>query len=153
MGYNIFETPDHLHRGLHLFAIDNLFSLLNWLRRFIYGDNYNIASLPPEDRWFLNEVQYKVNPRVKSIRLLARKEAQDFFKKHPEFREKKSNRVWWGPDIQPSDEYRGIIEKLEDEYYEFETSGESQAFPEIINSIENLRSAIATESIEEICGT
>src|SRR2546425_12276186 len=92
MAYHILETPDHLHRALHLFAIDNLHTLLSFIEKTCRdwdGEN----SLASEDHWLLRTVLDTVRPRPKALRLLARKEAQDFFRMHPALR---AAQLRWG---------------------------------------------------------
>jgi hypothetical protein len=87
MAYRIIETPDHLHRGIHVFAAANLATVLDWLDRHVWNDTLRDARLPTEDRWFLNSLtRHGLVQDVQTRRLLSRKEAQAFFKEHPEFR-------------------------------------------------------------------
>src|ERR1044071_4101237 len=99
MGYHIFETPDHLHRGLHLFAVDNLHTLLTWLTNAYSHSTSGRSDSFLYDRWLLWDVANLVNEKGQKVRTLPRtREVQEFFKRHPEFIETPSNRIWKGPE-------------------------------------------------------
>ena len=87
MAYRIIETPDHVHSGLHLFAAANLETVIDWLDTQVKNETLQERRLPSEERWFLSTINIRGLTRDSTTRhLLARKEAQDFFKQHPEMR-------------------------------------------------------------------
>lgn len=85
MSYQIIEIPDHLHRGLHVFAAANLEAVLAWLDMQV--NTLQEPHLAVEERWFLDSINSHGLTRDSTHRrLLARKEDQKFFKKHSEMR-------------------------------------------------------------------
>src|SRR5437899_8642297 len=152
MGYHIFETPDHLHRGLHLFAIDNLHTLLGWLTNAYSHSTSGRSDSFLYDRWLLWDVASLLKRKEHRPRkpLQTREEAH-FFKQHPHLIEKPSNRVWKGPERIASKKDQQLLEELEREYNEFETRSDERESSVVLDSVRSIESAIVTESIEQVC--
>lgn len=156
MGYNLFETPDHLHRGLHLFASLQLQKLLDWI---LEKRPWEKSEIKPWEKayfsnsnnsWFLSDLLENLTGKTKKSNLLARKEAQEFFKKYPELREKKSYSAYFRNHDYTEDEKK-IFEKFDEEYNEYEVHGEIEDWPHLVRKIESVRMAIYSKSLAQIC--
>jgi HJR/Mrr/RecB family endonuclease len=156
MAYHIFETPDHLHRGLHLFAVTHLRVLLDWLHDRNIGQSVSQRSLSVEDNWFFNDIlEYLRQENKRKKRPLSTKEAQEFFKKYPKFRKPGTGQGWgwYISDYEPlSRQEEALLSDLDEEYEEVELCGELHDWPAVLGYIEAVRVAIDTQSIERICG-
>jgi hypothetical protein len=152
MGYHIFETPDHLHRGLHLFAIDNLHVLLGWLTNAYSAYTSGRSDFFLNDRWLLWDVATLLKRKEQRIEKQPEtQEVKQFFKQHPELIERPSHRIWKGPDPMPSVQDQRLLEDLKREHDEFEARGDESESSVVCDSVRSLQAAIATESIEEVC--
>ena len=149
MTYRIIETPDHIHRGLQLFAVDNLETILDWLdalvleeRRFLLNERWLLASI----------IERGLTRDIQTRRLLARKEAQEFFKKHPEMRKGATYRT--APYPQELNLYSPVndreVEEWWAEYEEFESAQDIHGQRHIADATENLRSVIRTGTASAI---
>lgn len=156
MPYSIIETPDHLHRGLHLFAAANLNIVTDWLDTQVKNETLRERRLPPEQTWFLASLDERGLVRdLSGHRFLARKQAQEFFKQHPEMRRGATFRT----SPYPMDESDASKEAVHEEQYirdwwadyvEFEYDQEIHGNPQVTQATEDLRSAIRTKSISAI---
>lgn len=152
MPYSIIETPDHLHRSLHLFAAGNLESILGWLDTQVAEATLPDHRLPTEERWFLTSLkECQLTRNIQTRRLLARKEAREFFSQHPEFRKGATYRTnsfpGEGGDPNP---HHDEAEQWLCEYEEFEYAQDVHGNSDLVHTIENVRSAIRTQSVSAI---
>jgi hypothetical protein len=158
MAYHVIETPDHLHRGLHLFAISNLDRLLSWIDTAKTGPmSLSRVSFDHERDWFLTEIVSRVRPPNPQRRWLATREAQAFFTQHPEFRERKSYRQW---DFGASEEEAAIkqkeaeaLEQWEREYAEYEVHTDALSLDSVPlnDAVERVRLSCDSGSIDATC--
>jgi len=152
MGYHIFETPDHLHRGLHLFAIDNLHTLLGWLSETYAFSTSGRSDFFLHDRWLLWDAANLLKRQEQKLqRLPQSREVKRFLRRHPEFAERPSHRIWKGPESIPCDGEVQLLDEMRREYEGFEARSDERDWPVIVESIRSLQAAIDTESIEEVC--
>jgi len=148
VGYHIIETPDHLHRGLHLFAIYHLRSLL---RRIRSARDFDRIEFAPEDDWFLKDVLSIVKPRIPKPRWLARREAREFFEKHPFLKEYPENNF---VPINIKERMAAADEeaKLFEEYRDYDINEDlvlADSSP-IIDAIEQAENSIQNMQIEAV---
>jgi len=149
VSYHIIETPDHLHRGLHLFAIHHLRSLL---RRIKSARDFGRIEFTPDDDWFLKDVLSIVKPHVAKPRWLARKEAKEFFRKYPYLKERPENNFVPRSIEERMAESAWEQEWLE-EYKDYEISEDlvlDDSSP-IIDAIEQVESSIQSKQVEAVC--
>ena len=149
MTYRIIETPDHLHHGLHLFAAANLETVLDWLDTQVLEEH----RLPVDERWLLASIMdHGLTRDTQTRRLLARKEAQQFFKKHPEMRKGATYRTapypWEGDPY--SSAYDREAKEWWAEYEEFEYSQDIHGQRHVADATENLRSVIRRGTVSAI---
>jgi len=104
------------------------------------------------DRWLLWDVANLLRSEDQRLQKLPQtREVKAFFRRHPELVEKPSYRSWKGPEAGPSDGDTLLLEDMPREYEQFEARGDERDGPIIIDSVKAVHSAIATESIEEVC--
>lgn len=150
MPYRITETPDHIHRGLAVFAAANLKTVLDWLEVLVESSTLHEEKLSPEDRWLLDAVKERGLTRGSSKqRLLATKNAQDFLRKHPEFRKGSTYQTSTYPDRAIDFDTNAAREDWRD-YLEFEFHQDIHGDQHIAHAIDNLRSALRSKTISTV---
>jgi hypothetical protein len=153
MTYHVIETPDHLHRGVHLFAAHHLHALISGIREAQVNDlSLNKLEFDIGRTWFLREILSPIKPRKHQPHWLANKEAQEFYRQHPEIKPKMSEPF---RDWKYDSEYEPRVEEIDEfqrEYEDYEIQ-EDMVFADsapVVEAIRNIEYALHEESIESL---
>lgn len=155
MTYHFLETPDHLHRGLHLFGLANLSALLEFIATSRRTADFYRTRLRTHDHWLLsNVIEEQLLTSQRHRRWRATREARDFLKLHPEFRprEPMAGGLW----IEGTEHIftpREVFEVRREEDNE-QALGGFEAIeddPDLVQHIEELRRSILRRNASEVC--